>query len=221
MKTLGSVAAVVAAIREEANAAIERLEQEAAREIASLARPPAVVTADPESDSRVASARARAHDRESQEEWNAGLEDLQDRERWMNRVVAAGRAAFADASDPAAVKRLIAALVKEAAAQLPDGACVVVVPAAIAAHLDDGWRVQTSGSIGRQVSVEAGPVAAGCIVRLVDRPMAYDNSVEGRERRTQVEWRAALARVYAEALSRIEVQASAAVGTADAAEVHR
>lgn len=209
MKTLGSVAAVVAAIREEANAEIERLEQEAAAEIAVFARPRAAAPR-PERDPRVAAARARARDEDSQEEWNAGLQDLQDRERWMNAVMAAGRQAFAGTSDHPAVRRLIGALVMEGVAHLPPGACIVVVPAGIAAGLDDVWRRKMSARTGRPLTVESGPLAAGCIVRLVDRPMAYDNSLEARERRTQVEWRAALARVYADAVSGIDEPTEAA-----------
>jgi vacuolar-type H+-ATPase subunit E/Vma4 len=109
------------------------------------------------------------------------------------------------------------ALIVEAAARLPDGACVVVVPAAVAAILDDAWRVHISRRTGRRLSVEAGPLTAGCIVRLADRPMTYDNSLEARERRTQVEWRAALARVYAEEVSRIEDRTGRPVAAADAA----
>jgi vacuolar-type H+-ATPase subunit E/Vma4 len=209
MKTLGSVAAVVAAIREEANAEIERLEHETAAEIASLARPHTAAPG-PESDPRIEAARGRAREEDSQEEWNAGLQDLQDRERWMNAVVAAGRQAFAGTSDQPGARRLIGALVMEAVAHLPAGACVVVVPAAIAAGLDEGWRGEMSARIGRQLTVESGSLAAGCIVRLADRPMAYDNSLEARERRTQVEWRAALARVYADAVSGIDEPTEAA-----------
>jgi vacuolar-type H+-ATPase subunit E/Vma4 len=216
MKTLGSVAAVVAAIREEANAEIERLEREAAAEVAALAGPRAAGPG-PESDPRVGAARARARDEDSQEEWNASLQDLQDRERWMNAVVAAGRQGFAGTSDQSAARRLIGALVMEAVAHLPAGACIVVVPAAIIAGLDDVWRSETSARTGRPLTVERGPLTAGCIVRLADRPMAYDNSLEARERRTQVEWRAALARVYADGVSDIDERTGTAGRVAAAA----
>jgi vacuolar-type H+-ATPase subunit E/Vma4 len=217
MKTLGSVAAVVAAIREEANAEVDRMEREAAVEMAALGRTRPTAGPDPESDPRVVAARARARDEDSREEWNTGLQDLEDRERWMNKVVAVGRQVFADLSDPAAVKRLTAALVDEAAARLPSGACVLVVPEGAARHLDEPWCVQMSTRIGRQLSLEAGPLTAGCVVRLADRPMAYDNTLEARERRTEVEWRAALARRYAGAIAHIDERTPTACA-ADSAE---
>lgn len=80
MKTLGSVAAVVAAIREEANAEVDRMEREAAVEMAALGRTRPTAGPDPESDPRVVAARARARDEDSREEWNTGLQDLEDRD---------------------------------------------------------------------------------------------------------------------------------------------
>ena len=215
MKTVGSVSAVVAAIREEAAVEIERLEREAAA-MESTAQQPRAVAPSPDDDPSVVAARWRAHNEASEEEWREKLEDLQDRERWMDAVVAAGRRALTDVRDARAVKDWMRALVVEAASYLPSGACIVVASVAAAGLLDTAWCDETGVDIGRTLSIEAGPLTAGCIVRLTGQPIEYDNSLDARERRVEVEWRAALASVYADAASPAGGDAEMAVAAASA-----
>jgi vacuolar-type H+-ATPase subunit E/Vma4 len=198
MNTLGSVAAVIAAIREEAAAELDRLARQAAtsRAALSIERDRPVDIAD--RDRRLAEARARAQRNEDDESWQDTLDDLQDRDRWIARVAAAARASLTSGVAADWTRAWMAELVCEAARALPAGACTIVVPAARLELFDDRWRAQLEARTGRALAVEAGALAAGCVVRLADRPIAYDNSLDARERRMLAEWRSALARVYDE-----------------------
>jgi vacuolar-type H+-ATPase subunit E/Vma4 len=217
MRTHGSVASVIAAIQDEAAAHIERLEREAAAAIAGMTEPAPAPVPCAEEAPRVTAARGRARRDESDDEWSARLEDLDDRERWMLEIASAGRRALCGMGDRSGVRRWTRALVAEAAAHLPPGRCVVVVPAGAVDHLDDGWRDEAGRSLERELSIEAGAITAGCIVRLADRPIAYDNTLEARERRTQVEWRAALAQIYSRAVADVGEPGGAPVPAASPA----
>jgi vacuolar-type H+-ATPase subunit E/Vma4 len=191
------VAAVVAAIREEAAAELDRLARQAvtARAALSIERDRPIDIAD--RDRRLAEARARAQRNEDDESWQDTLDDLQERDRWIAHVAAAGRASLTSGADDW-TRTWMAELVCEAAQALPAGACTIVVPAARLELFDHRWRAQLEARTGRALAVEAGSLAAGCVVRLADRPIAYDNSLDARERRMHAEWRSALARVYDE-----------------------
>lgn len=196
MNTLGSVAAVIAAVREEAAAEMDRLAREAAATRAALAlerdRPVDMVDA----DRRVAEAHARAQRIEDETSWNDTLDDLQDRERWIAAVAAAARPSLIRGADGDWTRAWTAMLAREGMEALPPGACTIVVPASQLGLFDDRWRADLEARSGRAVAVEGGAISAGCLIRLVDRPIAYDNSLDARERRLHADWRAALARLY-------------------------
>lgn len=111
----GSVASVIAAIREEAAAEVERVERASAAEIARLRDEAAnadVSIADREV--RLAAARRANAEKLAQEEWEARRAVIEQREEWTVRVAARGRELLRDAD----VRPLIA----EAEQALPPGA---------------------------------------------------------------------------------------------------
>ena len=123
MQTLGSPASVVAAIREEAEAEVERLQETTAAELAALrteATSTSVVIAD--RDARLTAARREAEERIARQEWEGRRAVMQQREQWMQRVVAAAQERWTVTSGEA-----LDALVREAKSRLPDGACEVIV----------------------------------------------------------------------------------------------
>lgn len=196
MRTLGSVAAVIAAIDDDAAVEIERIEREAEGHIAAFDEPESGTPFDPGQDGRVEDARAAARTARSETEWDASVADLQERERWIAQVAADARRALEEERDPSWTQAWIRQLAIEAAAALPPGDVVAVVPAGTSSSLGEAWAAEVGRAIGRTVSVEAGPLSCGCLVRLADSPIAYDNSLEARERRTELTWRHALAALY-------------------------
>lgn len=217
MKTLGSVSGVVAAIREDAAADVDRIVRQSAVDAASPADPDEPTL--PELDVRAVDARRRALEEASEAEWESSLEDLQGRERWIEAVVQQGRRAIAADTESPRVRSWIRALVVEAASHLPPGPCLVIVAPAVRGLLDEAWCSAVAGVVGRRVDVEPGDLSGGCIVRAADASIAYDNSIEARERRTAVRWRAALARLYADAVAGANGAADAAHADATAEAV--
>ncbi|HXW06911.1 MAG TPA: hypothetical protein VD833_16890 [Vicinamibacterales bacterium] len=196
MITHGSVAAVIAAIREEAAAEMDRLARGAAVEHAALAsereRPAALA----DRERRLAEAGTRANRMRDDADWENALQDLRDREQWMSDVVAAARNVLLADPDPQWTREWTAALALEAMAALPPGPCVIVVPVARAPLFEDAWLRGLESKSGRSLAVEPGPIGAGCLVRMTGVPLAYDNSLEAREARLHATWRATLASLY-------------------------
>lgn len=123
MQTLGSPASVVAAIREEAEAEVERLQETTAAELAAIrteATSTSVVIAD--RDARLTAARREAEERIARQEWEGRRAVMQQREQWMQRVVAAAQERWTVTSGDA-----LEALVREAKSRLPDGPWDVIV----------------------------------------------------------------------------------------------
>jgi vacuolar-type H+-ATPase subunit E/Vma4 len=115
----GSSASVIASIRDEASAEVERLEKSAAGEVARLRQEAATTSvAITDRDIRIAAARRAVAERLAQEEWESRRAIIEQREAWITQVVARGREILLElpASD---------ALVNEARAQLPPGHAVV------------------------------------------------------------------------------------------------
>ena len=215
MKTLGSVAAVVAAMRDELAAELERLEREAATRLDALTSEGESVPI-PERDASLNAAAWRAAEVRAEAEWRATREDLQDRERWLDEVLALGRRTLQKGMDADDVRAWMGDLVAEAAENLPPGECRVVVSETALPLLDAKWTATVEARTGRRLRAEPGTVTSGCIVRLVEQPVAYDNSGDARERRSAAVWRVALARLYErvtdEAARRPRAQASARSG---------
>ncbi|HYK04102.1 MAG TPA: hypothetical protein VE974_20275 [Thermoanaerobaculia bacterium] len=128
MQALGSPASLIAAIREDAAAEAERIQEATANELASIRAEEAssdVAIADREE--RLAVARRDNEERIAKQEWEARRAVIEQREAWIGRVVAKARERWSGL-DPARV----AALVDEARSHLPEGSfqvdgCVVTV----------------------------------------------------------------------------------------------
>lgn len=123
MQTLGSPASVVAAIREEAEAEVERIQELTATELAAMkaeATATSVVIVD--RDTRVTAARRETEERIARQEWEGRRAVMQQREQWIQRVVAEAQARWSVTSGEA-----LDALVREAKSRLPDGPCEVIV----------------------------------------------------------------------------------------------
>lgn len=154
MQTLGSPASVIAAIREDAAAEAERIQEATASELASIrAEGASAEVAIAGREERLAAARRESEERIAKQEWEARRAVIEQREEWIVRVVAKARERW-DTRDPARV----AALVQEARSHLPDGAsqvddCVVTVGnvsfdnsfEARSRRLEPEWRNALSG----------------------------------------------------------------------------
>ncbi len=117
MEIQGSVASVVAAIRDEADDEIEKLEEQTATSIAEARRAMApVVIADRET--RIRAAHRDAAEHIAQQEWEGRRAEIEQREAWLQRVAARGRERLAAERDPAIMQRLV----EEAARFLPEAA---------------------------------------------------------------------------------------------------
>ena len=204
MKTLGSAAAVIAAMRDDAAAEIEKLERETASAIESLRVPAGSPAGDAARARQVDAARRTALDRGVEEAWQDARAMLTDREAWMASVVDAGARRLADPSDAERGRRLMADFIREAVPHLPGPALVVSAPAGFAAVLTDAWRRELETDTGRTLTLGFTGPAAGCIVGTPDGSVTFDNSVAARSRRSASEWRAALARLYEDAVRQHE-----------------
>lgn len=122
MQTLGSPASVVAAIREEGDAEVERIQETAAAELATTAAEAASVNvAIVDREERLASARRLNEERVARQEWEGRRAVMQQRETWIERVVARAQEGWGTSSAEA-----LDALVREARSRLPDGECEVI-----------------------------------------------------------------------------------------------
>jgi vacuolar-type H+-ATPase subunit E/Vma4 len=198
MRAWGSAPAVIEAIRDEAAAEIERIEREAAvaldRLRATLTDAPSI----PDAEARLAAARRLAADSETDEEWQDIVAASTDRDAWIAEVADVGSAAVVAAPDTSIWTDRLAS---EAVGALEGDACVLVVPSLVAPSLDGGWRAALERKTGKRITLESGPLSAGCIARSCDGRVTFDNSLDARVRRAQTAWRAALAKVYDEAIA--------------------
>jgi vacuolar-type H+-ATPase subunit E/Vma4 len=115
VKSAGSVDSVVAAIREDAVAEVERVEQATAAELTALraAAAEADVTIAGRAE-RLTEARRKNEERVAQQEWDGRRAVIEQREAWIARVVAAANFDGVD----------VAPLVREAQARVPGGEVV-------------------------------------------------------------------------------------------------
>ncbi|HEX6095923.1 MAG TPA: hypothetical protein VF432_06335 [Thermoanaerobaculia bacterium] len=154
MQTLGSPASLIAAIREDAAAEAERIQEATASELASIRAAAAssdVAIADREE--RLVAARRENEERIATQEWEARRAVIEQREAWIGRVVAKARERWSGLDS-----ERVSALVDEARAHLPEGAfqvdgCVVTVGnvsfdnsfEARSLRLEPEWRSALSG----------------------------------------------------------------------------
>lgn len=179
MQSLGSPASVIAAIREDAEAEAERLRESTEVEVSSIrAEAASMNVAIAGRDEQLAAARRRNAERLATQEWEGRRAVIDEREQWMQRVVAKAQETWAtcDADQ-------LHALVREARARMPSGVCEIAVSAA------DRERIHVPDA-----TVSVAPIAGGCIVTA--GAVSFDNSFEARSRRLEPEWRSALSGMY-------------------------
>jgi vacuolar-type H+-ATPase subunit E/Vma4 len=197
MKALGSPAAVVAAVRDDAGAEVERLERESRAALARLAAEEAAEPAAiPERESRLATARREARELLAREDLLDAREALEAREAWIVEAVAEGRRLLAEPV-PAAERRAdLARLAREGIDRLPGDAFDVIVAPSDAALLDERWAGALAPGRAARVVAEAGISPGGCLVRSPDGKVSFDDTLEARARRFEVAWRTALGALY-------------------------
>jgi vacuolar-type H+-ATPase subunit E/Vma4 len=199
VKGLGSIEAVVAAIQEDVRAEIERIDADAAAQIAAMREADAIqpiVVADAET--RRATARRRVRDRIGAEDWADRQAALTARERWMSRVVEEALRRLA-ALEPEARARDLATLACEAIRRLPDGPCELLLSTEDAALADEAWRAGVAAACGREVQVNverAGFESGGCVAQVPGGRIRFDNTYAARMRRAETRWRAALGEIF-------------------------
>lgn len=122
MQSLGSPASVVAAIREDGEAEVERIQEAAAAELRRIATEGASMSvAVDDREERLATARRRNEERVARQEWEGRRAVMEQRETWIQRVVAKAQEGWHASSAEA-----LDALVREARSRLPDGQCEVI-----------------------------------------------------------------------------------------------
>jgi len=191
MTAWGSAAAVIAALRDDAAVEGERMRREA--EAALKGRQAGIDTAaSAEHDGHLGKVRRDLAEASSAAEWEDTAAAATDRDAWIDAVAAEGRRRLA--SDGGAASWLRARLTESVRA-VPGPSAVVTVPAA---HVPaaSALREEIEAASGKQITIEAGTLAGGCVARTPDGRVTFDNSVEARERRARSEWRAAVARCY-------------------------
>jgi vacuolar-type H+-ATPase subunit E/Vma4 len=183
MQTFGSPASIIAAIREEADAEAERIEGAAAADLASICSDAAAANVGiADREERLTAARRMNEERMAKQEWDGRRAVIEQREKWMQRVVAAARMKWSG-GEPATRREQLNALIREALSRLPRGTYEVAVSA------DDRDLVDVPDTRVTTVSI-----AGGCIVTIGD--VSFDNSFEARARRMEPEWRNALSGMY-------------------------
>jgi vacuolar-type H+-ATPase subunit E/Vma4 len=198
MKPLGSVAAVVAAIREDAAVDVEAIARQADADIARLraedaAQPVTFV----EGDLQVAAARDAARVRLAQEDWLDSCAAIGERETWLARAVALGQERLGLEVAAEVHKQRLERLIQESLTRLQSAAVDIVVSVADLALLDEVWREQFQATHRiESLTITAGAIDGGSLVRSVDGRASYDNTYAARAERFRTAWRAALADVY-------------------------
>jgi vacuolar-type H+-ATPase subunit E/Vma4 len=197
MKALGSPAAVAAAVGDDADAEVDRIEREARAALARIAeeeaKDPAAL---PEREVRLAAARREAHERRAREDLLDARESLEAREAWIHRAEAEGRRLLAEPAPAADRRAAIARLVQEGLDRLPGDTIVVAVAPADAPLLDEAWARALSPGRAVRVVPEEGVSPGGAIVRSADGKVAFDDTLEARARRFEAAWRSALGALY-------------------------
>ncbi len=207
MKVLGSVEAVIAAVRDDVAVDLEALEHQGERQLAAereqAGGEPATA---PDRDRRLASARREARERLAQEDWEDARAALEHRERWIADVLARARARLLSPEPGAVRRRRLADLAHEAIAALPGDEARLAVTAGDRPLLDEAWCLDVAARAGkRQIAIETEDIGGGCRARSSDGRLLYDNSIDARVRRLEVAWRAVLGQLYHEAIGAVEV----------------
>lgn len=208
MKSWGSIAAVVAAMGEDAAAEIERLERDADAECAALASQPPPASP-PDCETAKITAERQIAEAEQDGEFGEFSERLEERERWIARVVEVAHARLGPGAAAEAERDRLRALAVDAARRLPGASCTVLVPGNVRSGLDESWIAQVATAAGKRIEVDSGTHSGGCIVVSEDRRWSVDHSYSARAHRSEAEWRAALCRMYDDAVTRSTAESAA------------
>ena len=195
----GSIEAVVAAVQEDANAEVEKVERDLAAAIARARdedqRLPVVV---PDADARISRARRQAHDRIAAQEAADHQSALKDREMWIAQAVTDGERRLL-ALDVATARADLVRLAREAIDRMPDQALELLVSTARADLLDAATRDEVMTAPGKTIA-RVTPLpnvgSGGCIVQTLDGRIRYDNTYAARGRRFESYWRARLGEMW-------------------------
>lgn len=206
MKPLGSLAALLAAVRDDGAAEAEAIAREADTAVARITGDAAGCPAPAGDDAALAAARDRARVRMSQEDWDDTREALAEREEWIAKAVSLGTKQLRERQPAEHTLAELAALAREAITRLPPGAIDIVVSEADARLLDGEWRAAVSPADPDRVSIVTGRVEGGCIARSADGRASFDNTYAARADRLQAAWRAELAELYEKATSNLRPQ---------------
>jgi vacuolar-type H+-ATPase subunit E/Vma4 len=195
----GSIEAVVAAVQEDANAEVEKIERDLAAAITRArdedAGLPVVV---PDADPRISRARRQTHDRIAAEEAADHQSALRDRETWIAQAVTEGQRRLL-ALDVATTRADLIRLAREAIDRMPDQALELLVSPARADLLDAATRDEIMTAPGKtiaRVTLSPNVGSGGCIVQTIDERIRYDNTYAARCRRFASIWRARLGEVW-------------------------
>jgi vacuolar-type H+-ATPase subunit E/Vma4 len=196
VRALGSVAAVIAAVREDAALEADAIERQAEAAITRLRDEAAarrVVW--PEGEARIASARERARARVAHEDWLDSRAAIDGREAWIARAVERGRRQLVET--PSGRREWLTTLAAEAIERLHARAVQITVSPADAPLLDADWRAAIAARTRLDaLEVVVDEVDGGCRVRTSDGRATVDNTIAARADRFQTAWRAALAELY-------------------------
>ena len=188
MKPLGSAASVIAAMREDAAAELERIEREADERIAALEKEPGAETLLPDREERIAAALRAAREAAAREDLEDSRGALLARERWFEQAAEEGRKLLAAAPDRAPV---LFALARDALECLPPGARTLHVAPEDVRFFDAGALERLEAALGEPAAIDG-----GCIAR--SGRLSADNSFSGRARRLEGRIRVSLGKLYAE-----------------------
>jgi vacuolar-type H+-ATPase subunit E/Vma4 len=194
------VAAVIAALRDDVGAEVEKLERQTLQQLARLQAEEAGESLSvPDREARLAAAAREAQSRLAREEWQGAREVLEEREKWIDRIVAAGRTTLSALEAIGQRRADLVRLARDGLDRLPGQSFEVVVSAADAAILDQSWCQEVAGDGSkRQVRlvIDGAIPNSSCIVRTADGKVSFDNTFPARAERFQSAWRAALGEIY-------------------------
>jgi vacuolar-type H+-ATPase subunit E/Vma4 len=196
-KPLGSVGAVVAAVQDEAEAAVEAIRAEAAARAASILREEQAA-APTDREARLAAARRQARERLAREDWEDSRAGLEQREAWIRRVTAEGLRRLAEAEPEARRQRLLA-LAADALSRLPGDRFELGLGDADLASMAEGDRRALAAERGAaEVRCVPDPAAVGggCVARTAEGRATFDNTYPARARALERAWRSVLGALH-------------------------
>lgn len=191
MKPAGSPGSVLAAIREDAGAELERVEQECEAEMARLSAAEEPEVEVPDREERLAAASREARELLAREDYADARAALEAREEWMRKAARAGEALLLAPRPLEERRALLLQLAREALQRLPGNGYVLHLAPRDEGLLDDAMLAELGVTRGAPVDI-----SGGCILRAVRGKVSLDNSFEERARRFEAVLRAALGKVY-------------------------